>query len=267
MKLSVLDSYEQVSQMAAGVIAAEIRRKPDLVLLAATGNTPVGCYRHIAERASSGELDVSRMRVAQLDEYVGIGPDDERSLIGWMHRILLDPLEIDPQRVIAFDGVRADPMVACRKQGETLRATGVDLAVLGLGPNGHLGFNEPPTEPSAPTRLVELTPASVASNARYWGSPSRVPAHAVTVGMDVILASRRILLIVSGPAKVDILRRMLESPATPANPASLLRLAPEATVIADRQAWPWHNGEVYVTDDVESLELQQSSMTRSSYGG
>jgi glucosamine-6-phosphate deaminase len=251
MKLVVLGSYEELSQAAAELIAERIRRHPALVMLAATGTTPVGAYRRLAQQASSEDLDVSRMRVAQLDEYVGVGLEDERSLLGWMRRILLDPLKIGPQRVIGFGEVDGNAPTACREHGRMLAASGIDLAVLGLGPNGHLGFNEPPSEAWSPTRVVELTPASIASNARYWGSSSRVPVRAVTVGMDSILASRKILLLVSGSAKVDILRRTLESPASPHNPASLLRLAPAVTVLADRQAYPWRNGEVRLTDDVE----------------
>jgi glucosamine-6-phosphate deaminase len=175
-----------------------------------------------------------------------------------MHRILIDPLEIDPRRVISFGDLQRDPAGVCLQHARSLQATGIDLAVLGVGPNGHLGFNEPPSEPSSSTRIVDLTPASVASNARYWGSPSRVPARAVTVGMDAILASRTILLLVSGTGKVDILRRTLESPTSATNPASLLRLAPEVIVLADRAAWPWRNGEVRVTEDIEFLEQSTS---------
>jgi glucosamine-6-phosphate deaminase len=267
MKLVLLDSYEELSRVAGESMAEEIRRRPALVMLAATGTTPVGAYRHLAQLAGLHDLDVSQMRVAQLDEYVGVGPEDERSLLGWMHRILLDPLHIHSQQVIGFGTIDGNAPIACREHGRNLQATGVDLAVLGLGPNGHLGFNEPPSEASAPTRPVELTPASIVSNARYWGSASRVPTRAVTVGMDIILASRRILLLVSGPAKVDILRRTLESPAAPDNPASLLRLAPSVTVLADREAYPWRDGEVRLTDDVETSQSHQSSTTRSSDGG
>jgi glucosamine-6-phosphate deaminase len=267
MKLLVVDSYEQLSGMAAELIAVEIRREPDLVMLAATGNTPVAAYRHLARLAHAEDLELSQLRVAQLDEYVGLKPDDERSLLGWMQRILIDPLQIDPARVIAFSNVEHDSTAACLAHAERLRETGIGLAVLGLGPNGHLGFNEPPSEASSPTRLVDLTPASLASNARYWGSESRVPPRAVTVGMGAILASRRILLLVSGPAKVDILRRTLESPASPDNPASLLRLASDVTLLADRHAWPWQNGEVRVTDDIEFLQALESSTSRSSNDG
>ena len=254
MKLVVLDTYDEVSRSVASSIGDAIRRQPDLVMLAATGTTPVRAYRHLAQQAGSEDLDVSSMRVAQLDEYVGVGRDDERSLLGWMHRILLDPLRIDEHRVLAFHDIDGNGSSACREHAQALQATGVDLAVLGLGPNGHLGFNEPPSEPSSPTRLVDLAPASVASNARYWGSTARVPVQAVTVGMDVILASRRILLPVSGAAKVEILRQTLESPAGPDNPASFLRLAPEVTIVADREAYPWRNGEVHLTDDIEFRE-------------
>jgi glucosamine-6-phosphate deaminase len=267
MKLLILDSYEELSAKAAGLIAEDVRQRPRLVMLAATGNTPVGAYRHLARQASLGKLDVSQITVAQLDEYVGLAPDDDRSLLGWMQRILIDPLQIDARRVIGFGDVESDAAAACCEHGRRLSETGIDVAVLGLGPNGHLGFNEPPSEASSPTRLVELSPASIASNARYWGSVSRVPRRAVTVGMNALLASRRILLLVSGSAKVEILRRTVESPASAENPASLLRLAPEVTLLADRQAWPWRNGEVRTTEDIELMEAQQLSTGRSGDGG
>lgn len=231
MELRAVADAAALADAAAGLVAETIRARPDAVLLAATGETPMGCYARLA-----GEpLDASRLRVAQLDEYVGIAEEDLRSLYGWMRRSLCDPLGIGPERIIrlAPDG---DPLLACRAYEAAVRdAGGIDLAVLGLGPNGHLGFNEPPTGAAAATREIALTPASLLSNARYWPD-ARVPERARTAGMDIILAARRVILLVSGPGKADILRRVLHAEPNPWLPASWLHLHPDAVVIADRAA-------------------------------
>ena len=196
-------------------------------------------------------MDVSRIVIAQLDEYLGIGPNDRRSLRRWMNEAVVEPWRIPPSRVLSFALDNDDVDFACREYGDILLSRGVGLAVLGLGPNGHLGFNEPPSAASSPTRLVSLPPESIASNAHYWGSASDVPPRAVTVGMDVILSSRKILLIVSGSHKVDILRRALTGEITPEVPASLLRLAPDVTIVADAQAWPSRRAEELLRAGVE----------------
>jgi glucosamine-6-phosphate deaminase len=221
---------------AADEIALEIAHKPDLCLLAATGNTPMGTYAELAARRAAGNLETSRLRVVQLDEYLGVRDDDPRSLYGWLETSLTDPLGVTPDRLVRFYGDAADPDASCREFDSRVAAWGgIGLAVLGLGPNGHLGFNEPPSAPDAPTRAVNLTPESLESNAPYWGG-LEVPRRALTAGMDLILASKRVLLLVSGERKCAILRRTLLEPPTPDVPASLLRSA-NLTVIADRAAW------------------------------
>jgi glucosamine-6-phosphate deaminase len=221
---------------AADEIALEIARKPNLSLLAATGNTPMATYGELAARRAAGTLEAPNLRVAQLDEYLGVSDDDPRSLYRWLERSLTEPLGATPDRVLRFHANASDPNADCR-DFETHLATwsGIDLAVLGLGPNGHLGFNEPPSPADAPTRVVDLTPESLKSNAPYWNG-LEVPRRAITAGMDLILASKRILLLVSGEHKRDILRRAMLGPITPDVPASLLRHA-NLTVIADRAAW------------------------------
>jgi glucosamine-6-phosphate deaminase len=267
IKLVVVEDYPALSRAAAEFIADELDQRPDLLVLAATGDTPMGPYRTLADMAKAGEIDPARLSVAQLDEYVDVAPSDRRSLFGWMTRALVDPLGISPSRVLGFDADCADPELACQRYGRTLLRRKPDLAVLGLGPNGHLGFNEPPSESAAPTRVVDLSPASIVSNSRYWGSTSQVPGRALTVGMDVILASRKILLVVSGRHKADILRRALVEEATPYVPASLLRLASDVTVITDRQAWPWRTGDVTLPAELEFGNHVAPAMTRSAHGG
>jgi glucosamine-6-phosphate deaminase len=236
LQVIVVKDAAELALRAADEIALEIALKPDLCLLAATGNTPMATYAELAARRAAGTLEVSHLRVAQLDEYLGVGDDDPRSLFVWLEASLSGPLGVTTERLVRFHGNAADANADCLEFDAGIKAWGgVDLAVLGLGPNGHLGFNEPPSLSDAPTRALELTFESLKSNAPYWNG-LEVPRRAVTAGMNLILASRRVLLLVSGEGKRDILRRTLLEPPTANVPASLLRVV-NLTVIADRAAW------------------------------
>ena len=236
--LIIVDDYEALSNAGADWLMEAIRAKPDAVIVAATGDTPMGVYRKLAEHRSRGLIDTSRLRVFQLDAYVGLAPDDWRSLFSWTRRSFIEPLGITEANVIRLAGDAADPWEACRRYEAAARQVGgFDISILGLGPNGHLGFNEPPSPPNAPTRLVDLTSESIVSNARYWGSEDLVPRQALTCGMDLLLAAHRTLLLVSGAHKHQILHRTVEGPQMPEVPASYLQSASNVTVIADRAAW------------------------------
>jgi glucosamine-6-phosphate deaminase len=227
--------YETLSVTGADILASAVEAKPDLSLVVATGETPMGLYREFASRRN--RPDTSQLRIFQLDEYLGLGPEDSRSLFGWMDRSLLRPLAIDRRNVVRLPGETPDPEEACRRYDELVqRAGGLDFAVLGLGPNGHLGFNEPPSGPDTPTRPVHLAEVSIESNARYWGGRSLVPRRAMTAGMGVLLAARNILLVVFGARKRSILRRVLDGPAATDVPASYLHVASDVTVLADDAA-------------------------------
>ncbi len=224
--LNIQPNPEQLAQAAANFISAQVRAKPDLSILVATGDTPMPTYIELARRAKAGAVDFSRVTAVQLDEYLGVSDDDPRSLWGWMRRSFVEPLGIT--RAVRLES-------PAQFAAAVADLDGLDLAVLGLGPNGHLGFNEPPSQPDAPTRTLTLTPASLMSNAAYWGGLA-VPTGAVTAGMDVILAARACLLLVSGAHKRAILRAALEGPEAPTVPASFLRRT-ALTVIADEAAW------------------------------
>jgi glucosamine-6-phosphate deaminase len=239
MHLVVAPDYRELSRLAADWIESRFSERGGIRLLLATGNTPMGAYTELARRHGERPLPLAEAMVVQLDEYVGIGPDDRRSLYGWLQRAVVEPLGIEEDRVVRLRGDAEDIGDTCREYETAIeRLRGITASVLGLGPNGHLGFNEPPADPSSSTRAVELTAESVASNARYWGAADDVPRRALTAGMRVILGARRTVLLVSGEAKRDILHRMLAQPNNPWVPASYLFSASDVTVIADRAAWP-----------------------------
>jgi glucosamine-6-phosphate deaminase len=243
MEWIVVDGYDALSRAAADVFAEVVTAKPDSTILVATGDTPMGLYQELAHRRTQGALDTSRLVAVQLDEYLGLGRDDHRSLYGWMERAFVEPLGIGPDRVVRLASHDRDPEAACRAFDRRVSEQGgIDLAVLGLGPNGHLGFNEPPSSAATPTRPVDLSDASLASNAAYWGGRDAVPRRALTAGMSIILAARRVLVLVAGEGKRGILQRLVTGPIGPELPASYVRQHDDATLIADRAAWPDANG-------------------------
>jgi glucosamine-6-phosphate deaminase len=238
MNLILVDDYEALSRAAAGWLIEAIQDRPDAALVAATGNTPMGMYIELAQRRLRGQLDTSRLCVFQLDAYLGLAPDDKRALFNWTRRSFIEPLGIAEANVVRLAGDAPDPWEACRRyEAAVSEVGGFDLSILGLGPNGHIGFNEPPSPPNAPTRVVSLTQESIVSNARYWGGEDQVPRRALTCGMDLLLAARRTLLLISGAHKHQILHRAVEGPQTPEVPASYLQSASSVTVLADRAAW------------------------------
>lgn len=236
--LFVTDEADEVARGAADDAAEVIRGHRRPIVMFAVGESPVGLYAELAERRRRGVLDTSRLRAVQLDEYLGVAPTDERAFFGWLEREALRPLAIPVDRTIALRGDAADPQAECvRYERAVAAAGGLDLAVLGLGTNGHLGFNEPPSGSDAPTRVVDLADETIDSNARYWGGRDRVPTRAITAGMGIILAARRAILVVTGASKQEILRRALEGEITPEVPASYLRTMPNVRVYCDRAAW------------------------------
>jgi glucosamine-6-phosphate deaminase len=238
MRIVVADDHEAMSELAAAAFAQVVRERPDANFMPATGNTPMRMYEKLAELRMAGEIDFSGLNVFQLDAYRGVGPDDFRSLYGWMMKSLVTPLGIPEGSVLRLAGDAEDPDLECADfERRVSEAGGIDITVLGLGPNGHLGFNEPPSTPDAPTRRIPLTPESLVSNSVYWGGPDQVPTEALTAGMTLLLAARQVMLVVSGERKREILERTVFGPVTPDNPASYLQTVPNAVVFTDRAAW------------------------------
>lgn len=243
LQLLALPSIEAVAETAAQAILEASLQAPRRPLGLATGRTMAPVYaalvnlvRHQAHQAQAALRQ--GWNSFNLDEYVGLGPQDPESFAAEMMRTLVGPLGLDPARVHLPDGLAPDPEVEAVRYGQALHgAGGVGLQLLGLGLNGHVGFNEPPSEPDCPTRCLALSASTRQANAgAFGGHPDRVPPRAITLGLADILQADRILLVVTGAPKAPILRRLLEEPPTAALPASWLHRHPSVCVLADPSA-------------------------------
>jgi glucosamine-6-phosphate deaminase len=237
-KLDVVADANTMSARAADLVAEAIQQKPDAVICLPTGSTPLGMFDALAERVDRGEIDFSQVELYCLDEYIGVDRHDPNSLTGWLWSAFVARVGIDPQRVHVLPTTAVNPAEAAVSfDRELVQRGGLDLAVLGLGPNGHIGYNEPGSPHDSRTRVVMLTPESVRQAATYWSGNLSVPGVAITLGVGTLLEAKRIVLIVSGKAKSTILRRTLEDQPSTEVPATWLRLAGQRLhVVADREA-------------------------------
>ena len=232
MKFIKVDTYNELSREAALVIASQLKSKSDSVLGLATGSSPVGTYRELIKMYENGEIDFSSARSVNLDEYVGLSPEDTQSYAYFMRTNLFDHVNIKKENTNIPNGTAEDLDAECRRYDKlVLELGGVDLQLLGIGTDGHIGFNEPDSVFSKLTHTVRLAPSTIDSNARFFESADKVPTTAITVGMMTIMQARSVLLIANGPSKRDILNKALNGPITPEIPASILQLHPHVTVI------------------------------------
>lgn len=236
--IQIVRDYQAMSAAAAEIVAEAVRANPELVLALPTGSTPLGMFRALVEQVASGDLDLSRVTFFCLDEYVGVDPDDPNSLTGWLLREFMDPAGVRPDQIHMVPASADDPHAAVEGYEADLRAFGgLDLAVLGLGPNGHIAFNEPGSQRESRTRILELTPESIEQSSHYWSPGTPTPTTAMTMGVATLLESDRIVLIVSGDGKAGMLRRALKEAPSADVPASWLQTVAEKTlVIADEAA-------------------------------
>lgn len=239
MKFIRTNSYEEASLEAAKIFAAQIKAKPDSVIGLATGSTPLGLYAELARLCDAGEIDCARLTTVNLDEYYPIAPDHPQSYRYFMNKNLFHHINIDPKNTFVPDGTAADPAAACRAYDENIEAHGgIDLQLLGIGVNGHIGFNEPADELVAGTHVTDLTESTIRANSRFFESEDEVPKRAMTMGMANILHARKIVMIVCGANKREALADLLDDRITPHNPATLLKLHTDVTVICDNEAYP-----------------------------
>ena len=237
MKVIRTKDYADMSKKAADRIAAQILIKPNCVLGLATGSTPIGAYEELVKRYEAGELDFSAVTSINLDEYKGLSPENDQSYRFFMNDHLFNHVNIDKKKTFVPDGLEPDAEKACSAYDEIINASGgIDLQLLGLGHNGHIGFNEPAEAFSKGTNCVDLTKSTIEANKRFFASEADVPTQAYTMGCASIMGAKRILLVVSGKDKAPILKEVITGPVTPKVPASLLQLHPDVTVIADEDA-------------------------------
>ena len=237
MKIISVKDYSALSRAAANIIAAQVILKPRCVLGLATGSSPVGTYQELVRRCQAGELDFSQVRTVNLDEYVGLDRDHDQSYAYFMRDNLFNHINLDLSNTNVPDGMDPDGDSACARYDQIIRDLGgIDLQLLGLGVNGHIGFNEPADAFSTGTHQVTLTESTRDANKRFFASIDEVPTHARTMGTREILQARRVLMVASGANKAQAIKDAFFGPVTPQVPASILQYHPDFTLVADEAA-------------------------------
>ncbi len=232
MKLIETASYEKLSRSAANLISAQVILKPDSVLGLATGSSPLGTYRQLITWYEKGDVDFDKVISVNLDEYVGLSPKDAQSYRRFMNENFFDHINIRPENTFVPDGCAKNLDAACKAYDAHIEAVGgIDLQLLGIGLDGHIGFNEPDDVFVKNTHVVTLDPSTIRANARFFEDEAQVPRRAITMGMVSIMQAKKIVLIANGAAKRDILEKAFFGPITPRIPASILQLHPDITVI------------------------------------
>lgn len=236
MKLITVDTYEQLSRRAANVISAQVIMKPDSVLGLATGSSPLGIYRQLIDWYRKGDVDFSQTISVNLDEYVGLDSANEQSYRHFMQVNFFDHINIRPENTFVPNGCATDFETECTSYDARIAAFGgIDLQLLGIGLDGHIGFNEPGETFIKGTHVIDLHESTIRANARFFASEEEVPRRAVTMGMGAIMQAKKVLLIANGEAKYDIVMRAFTGPITPKIPASILQLHPDITVIYSKK--------------------------------
>jgi glucosamine-6-phosphate deaminase len=237
MKFLVCNTYEEVSQEAAKIFEEQLRAKPDSVLGLATGSTPLGLYRELI-RAHQCGLDFSRVTSVNLDEYYPIEPTHEQSYRYFMDQNLFNHININKENTFVPNGKAADPAAESVAYDERIkRLGGIDLQLLGIGENGHIGFNEPNETLHAGTHVEVLTESTRNANARFFASIDEVPTHAITTGMFGIMSARKIVLLACGKNKHNVVKAMLDDTVTTQIPATLLKCHPDMVLLCDKAAF------------------------------
>lgn len=237
MKIIRTKDYLDMSRKAANLISAQILLKNDSVLGLATGSTPIGIYNQLAEWYQKGDLDFSEVTSVNLDEYKGLTSSDPHSYAFFMKENFFSKININPNRYFLPDGTNDNSSAECKRYELLINSLGgIDLQLLGLGHNGHIGFNEPSDSFAADVHLVDLTEKTIDANKRFFESVNDVPKQAYTMGVGTILRAKKILLVVSGEDKAEALNAVVNGPITPQCPGSVLRLHNDCIIVADEAA-------------------------------
>ncbi len=238
MRIYITKNYNEMSRKAANIISAQIILKPNCVLGLATGSTPAGIYSQLVEWFEKGDLDFSEVVTVNLDEYRGLGAESEQSYVSYMRKNLFDRVNLRSENVHLPDGRITDSEEACRTYNKLLDEIGPqDLQLLGLGRNGHIGFNEPGSFFEKDVHCVELSESTVEANMRFFEAGKNVPSHAYTMGIRSILRAKKILVVASGENKAEAVRKVFFGPVTPEVPGSILQLHNDVTLVADEGAF------------------------------
>ena len=233
MRKIICDTYEEASLAAAKIVASQITLKPESVLGFPTGSTPVGMYDNLSKM----DLDFSKVTTFNLDEYLGLPKENDQSYWYFMNKNLYSRVNLKPENTNIPDGMADDIEKMCAAYDEKIASLGgLDLMVLGIGPNGHIGFNEPDSYLEAPTHVVTLTKETIDANSRFFENREDVPKKAVTMGVGSIMKAKKILIIITGAAKKEVAKGLLDGKVTTENPATMLHMHPDVTVVFDKEA-------------------------------
>ena len=237
MKIIRAKDYNDMSRKAANIISAQVILKPDSVLGLATGSSPIGIYEQLIKWYNKGDVDFGGCTTFNLDEYRGLTPDHDQSYHYFMHKNFFDAVNVPAERINLPDGAQLDAERECKRYDAAIKAAGgIDLQLLGMGLNGHIGFNEPDEDFSKGTHCVNLTESTIEANKRFFASADDVPRQAYTMGVQTIMLARRIVLVVSGENKAETVREAFFGPVTPQVPASILQLHTDVSIVADEAA-------------------------------
>ena len=232
MKFVTVKTYDEMSRVAANIINAQVILNPQSILGLATGSSPLGTYAKMAEANAAGDVDFSQVISVNLDEYVGLDGNNDQSYRYFMNNNLFKNININIENTFVPNGCAADLEKECEAyDAHIAELGGIDLQLLGIGLDGHIGFNEPDAVFTKPTHRVTLDPSTIEANARFFASADEVPREAVTMGMGAIMGAKKVLLIANGKNKLDILKKAFYGPIDPQVPASILQLHPDVTVI------------------------------------
>ncbi|WP_196000951.1 glucosamine-6-phosphate deaminase [Clostridium sp. 1001271B_151109_B4] len=237
MNLIVVDNYEELSKVAAKEFAKVINDKPNAVLGLATGGSPVGMYKELIKMYENKELDFSKITTVNLDEYVGLNPEHEQSYRQFMNENLFKYINVDIKNTFVPNGLAKDLELECKEYDKKIEELGgIDIQLLGVGNNGHIAFNEPDEELSSGTHIITLTEDTIKANARFFDNEEDVPRRAVSMGVGGIMKSKKIVLIASGESKAEAIKGLFSGKITTDNPASMLQMHRDVTVIVDKAA-------------------------------
>lgn len=237
MRIYCAEDYQAMSRRAANIIFAHVIIDPSCVLGLATGSTPLGAYKHLGLWCAGGDVSFARVRTLNLDEYVGLGPEHPQSYRYFMQKNLFDHIDVHPANTHLPNGLAPNADVECARYNRVIQDLGgADLQLLGIGHNGHIGFNEPGPAFELETHKVLLSQSTIDANARFFASREEVPKAAYTMGVKNIMQAKRILVAASGADKADIVFRAFRGPVAPEVPASILQLHPNVTLCGDRAA-------------------------------